>query len=201
MRTRSQRIAGRVWPFRLITPLTGQIRLRMADGRTEHLTTTGDTGWQLVRQAKTGELHQVGLSRDTTRSTKNYIIASQMIVELGHAGSVLVVTGTRTQAQQLAQGLAQALSERPEMGPLVDFVRSQLGNDHPLIPCLRNGVGFHHAGLPIEVLEALEDAVREDALPYLTCTSTLTDGVNLPVRTVVLYDQSYQRAVRELMSL
>ena len=57
---------------------------------------------------------------------------------------------------------------------------------------LPHGVGFHHAGLPIEVLEALEQAVRDDTLPYLTCTSTLTDGVNLPVRTVIIYDQTYQ---------
>ena len=52
-------------------------------------------------------------------------------------------------------------------------------------------MGFHHAGLPVEVLEALEAAVRSDDLLYLTCTSTLTDGVNLPVRTVVLYDTPY----------
>jgi hypothetical protein len=74
---------------------------------------------------------------------------------------------------------------------LVSFVRQQLGDDHSLVRVLRHGVGFHHAGLPIEVLEALEEAVRGEILPYLTCTSTLTDGVNLPVRTVVIYDQSY----------
>ena len=70
-------------------------------------------------------------------------------------------------------------------------MRQQLGDAHPLVGTLRKGVGFHHAGLPVEVLEALEAAVREDSLPYLTCTSTLTDGVNLPVRTVVLYDAPY----------
>ena len=115
-----------------------------------------------------------------------------MITELGHAGSVLVVAGTRDQAQQLAQGLAAALGEQPALAPLVDFVRLQLGEDHPLVAVLSHGVGFHHAGLPIEVLEALEQAVRDDTLPYLTCTSTLTDGVNLPVRTVIIYDQTYE---------
>jgi replicative superfamily II helicase len=42
------------------------------------------------------------------------------------------------------------------------------------------------------VFEALEDALRAELLPYLTCTSTLTDGVNLPVHTVVIYDENYE---------
>ncbi|GAA4584833.1 hypothetical protein GCM10023194_25740 [Planotetraspora phitsanulokensis] len=190
--TRAETVRGAPkWPYRLVTPLSGQIRLRMADGRTTMLSTEGDTGWRLVRKASTSDLVQSNLSIDDGRSTKRYTIASEMIVELGHGGSVLVVAGTRSLAQLLAQALADQLDELPGTAPLVDFVRLQLGDDHPLVAVLRHGVGFHHAGLPIEVLEALEEAVRDDTLPYLTCTSTLTDGVNLPVRTVVIYDQTY----------
>jgi hypothetical protein len=183
--------AARAWPYRLITPLTGQIRLRMADGRTVPLTVS-DTDWQLARKSTSPATRQSGLATDASRTTRQYVIASQMITELGHAGSVLVVAGTRGQAQRLAQGLAAEVGEQPALAPLVDFVRLQLGEDHPLVAVLPHGVGFHHAGLPIEVLEALEQAVRDDTLPYLTCTSTLTDGVNLPVRTVIIYDQTYQ---------
>ena len=182
--------AARAWPYRLITPLTGQIRLRMADGRTVPLTVS-DTDWQLARKSTSPATRQSGLATDASGTTRQYVIASQMITELGHAGSVLVVAGTRGQAQRLAQGLAAELGEQPALASLVDFVRLQLGEDHPLVAVLPHGVGFHHAGLPIEVLEALEQAVRDDTLPYLTCTSTLTDGVNLPVRTVIIYDQSY----------
>lgn len=191
-KTRAEPIPrGRTWPYRLITPLSGEIRLRMADSRTARLTVT-ETDWRLARKAKTSELWQSGLDTDQDRTTKRYVIASEMITELGHAGSVLVIANTRYQAQQLAEGLADVLGEQPTLAPLVDFVRLQLGDDHPLVAVLPHGVGFHHAGLPIEVLEALEQAVREDTLPYLTCTSTLTDGVNLPVRTVVIYDQTYE---------
>jgi hypothetical protein len=182
---------GWKWPYRLITPLTGDIRLRMADGRTVPLVVE-DTDWKLVRKSQTGQVMQIGLPVDQEQSTRQYVIASQMIAELGHAGSVLAVAGTRKQAQLLARGLAAELPEHPGVASLVDFVRLQLGDAHPLVAVLRNGVGFHHAGLPIEVLEALEDAVRSDTLPYLTCTSTLTEGVNLPVRTVILYDQAYE---------
>lgn len=182
---------GPVWKYRHTTSLSGLIRLRTANGHTTQLITDGDTGWRLVRKTKGGNQFSSDAKIDETRSTKHYVIASQMIAELGHAGSVLVVATTRDQAQRLAEGLAQTNQEQPALAPLVDFVRQQLGDDHPLVGTLRHGVGFHHAGLPIEILEALEDAVREDALPYLTCTSTLTDGVNLPVRTVIIYDQPY----------
>lgn len=190
--TKVERLArARVWPYRLITPLTGQIRLRMADGRTTRLSVV-ETDWRLVRKSASNALRQSRLAVDETRATKRYVIASEMITELGHAGSVLVVAGTRDRAQQIAQGLAAGLGERPAMAPLVDFVRQQLGDDHPLVSVLPHGVGFHHAGLPVEVLETLEQAVRDDTLPYLACTSTLTDGVNLPVRTVVIYDETYE---------
>lgn len=189
--TRTEGGAGPVWRYRHSTDLSGQIRLRMATGRIDRLFTRGDTGWRLVRKSKDGNSRQRGLPIDPARSTKHYIIASEMIASLGHAGSVLVVATTRKQAEQLATGLASISDEQPSLAPLVDFVRQQLGDNHPLVGVLRRGVGFHHAGLPIEVLEALEEAVRDEVLPYLTCTSTLTDGVNLPVRTVVIYDQPF----------
>lgn len=184
-------VARGTWPYRHTTALTGQIRVRLANGTTKSLSTQGDTGWKLVRKARDDTRFPSGAIRDASRSTKNYVIASQMITALGHAGSVLVVASTKLEAQRLAQGIADVIDDAPSLAPLVDLVRSHLGEAHPLVGTLAKGVGFHHAGLPVEVLEALEGAVRDDVLPYLTCTSTLTDGVNLPVRTVVLYDTPY----------
>jgi superfamily II DNA/RNA helicase len=179
------------WPYRQTTELSGLIRLRLANGNTTRLTTTEDTGWRLVRKAKTADRYPDESERDPA-STRQYKIAADMIGLLGHAGSVLLVASTRDQAQQLAGSLAEAGEEQPALTATVDFVRGQLGVDHPLVETLRAGVGFHHAGLPTEVQEVLEQAVRDDILPFLTCTSTLTDGVNLPVRTVVIYDTPYE---------
>jgi hypothetical protein len=186
--TRVEGVAGRKWRFRHTTPQTGYIRLRLADNRTAGLTVTPDVEWVLVQKSEERFSQR---TIDNARGTKKYMIASETITLLGHAGSVLVVATTRKQAQQLAGGIAEFCEEQPGLAALVDFVRQQLGDDHPLVDVLKRGVGFHHAGLPVEVLEALEGAVRDDTLPYLTCTSTLTDGVNLPVRTVVIYDQPF----------
>jgi hypothetical protein len=180
--------AGSKLRFRHTTPLTGLIRLRLSENHIARLTVE-PTDWVLVR--KSAERISREKVTDSGRTTKNYMIAGEMITLLGHAGSVLAVATTRVQAQNLAAGIARHCEEQPALAALVDFVRQQLGDDHPLVGVLRRGVGFHHAGLPVEVLEALEGAVRDDTLPYLTCTSTLTDGVNLPVRTVIVYDQPY----------
>lgn len=187
--TRVERIPrGTKFPYRLFTELNGLIRLRVAEGSTAEQHISGTPPWQLVRKATRPQTRQSGLDTDSGRSTPKFRIASQMIKDLGHAGSVLVVTSTRDEAQQLARGLADELPVNPGSAAVHDFARQQLGDSHPLVHVLRHGVGFHHAGLPIEVLEAIEDAVRANALPYLACTSTLTEGVNLPVRTVVIYD-------------
>jgi hypothetical protein len=181
---------ARRWSYRLTTELTGLLRLRMASGYTAQLAVT-DVDWKLVRKATSPSPNQAGLPRDDA-STRQYQIAADMVQELVHAGSVLIVASTRAQAKEVAVGLAGIRPVDPRLAPLATFVREQLGQDHPLVPALERGVGFHHAGLPVEVLEALEAAVREDVLPVLACTSTLTDGVNLPVRTVVIYDQTYE---------
>ncbi|MBY4275116.1 DEAD/DEAH box helicase [Rhodococcus fascians] len=185
------RLKSPVWKYIHTTKLAGTVRLRMADGRTSTLSTQEDTGWTLVRLSKDGGQYPEDVKKDSARSTKHYEIAADMITTIGHAGSVLAVASTRADSQRLATALAATCDEQPATAPLADFVQQQLGEHHPLVGVLRRGVGFHHAGLPVEVLEAVEEAIRDDTLQYLTSTSTITDGVNLPVRTVVIYDNSY----------
>lgn len=94
----------------------------------------------------------------------------------------------------MARELASTLDDNPRARPLADMAIQRLGAAHPLNTVLRKGVAFHHAALPVDVLEELEDALREGILRFMTCTSTLTEGVNLPVRTVVLAETQWDDA-------
>ncbi len=62
-----------------------------------------------------------------------------------------------------------------------------LGEDHLVTELLRRGIAFHHGRLPDAVRRALEDDFRARRLGVLVATSTLAQGVNLPVRTVVMH--------------
>lgn len=52
---------------------------------------------------------------------------------------------------------------------------------------LEAGAAIHHGDLPQETREVLEELLAERVVPLVMCTSTLAEGVNLPIRTMVLY--------------
>ncbi|WP_417377262.1 DEAD/DEAH box helicase [Gimesia maris] len=49
------------------------------------------------------------------------------------------------------------------------------------------GGAMHHGDIPQETREVIEKLIRDRVCPLIVCTSTLAEGVNLPVRTLVLY--------------
>ncbi|MEU7340247.1 DEAD/DEAH box helicase [Streptomyces sp. NPDC007074] len=117
----------------------------------------------------------------------DYHVFAAGAAELTANGSVLMVVGTRRAARDAALAIAERLPERPESSALTSYLTDTLGAEHPLVRCTLHGVAYHHGALPEDVLHAVENALRRDELLAIASTSTLTDGVNLPVRTVIVH--------------
>ena len=188
---RAERTARRssAAPTRLTVPLAAHLRLRPAEARTVTLTTdvTQPLGVLALNEARDGTR-----KRDGGDSTPFYRVAATAAAGLLHAGSLLMIVSTRQLARNAAQALAEQLPPTTASRDLVAFLRERLGGEHPLIGSVRHGVAYHHAGLPVDVLDAIEDGLRTEQLVAVVATSTLTDGVNLPVRTVVIAESSYE---------
>ncbi|MFD7757243.1 DEAD/DEAH box helicase [Streptomyces sp. NPDC059757] len=133
--------------------------------------------------------------RQWTSATKlsggiaDYKVFAAGAAALTSGGSVLMIVGTKKEARNTALAIAEHLEERPQAADLTEYLAATLGSAHPLVGCTRNGVAYHHADLPDDVLQAIEDALRADKLVAIASTSTLTDGVNLPVRTVIVHSK------------
>ncbi|WP_275562530.1 DEAD/DEAH box helicase [Streptomyces sp. 5-6(2022)] len=155
-----------------------------ADGTLHHMTTDAGEplGERIYREKTPGDI-----SGKLPASVTNRALFAYGAAHLADAGSVLVVCGTRNDAKAMAEDVARHLDPHPPAAPLAGFLAQTLGEDHPLVACARHGVAYHHARLPTEVLHPVEEALRSGQLQVICCTSTLTDGVNLPVRSVVIH--------------
>ncbi len=80
-----------------------------------------------------------------------------------------------------------ALSPQPmDVNKLIEYCTYQLGEDYKLVKCLKYGFVYHHAGLPQDIREGIENSLSNGHIPLVYCTSTLAEGVNLPVKTLIL---------------
>ncbi|KAK0079774.1 hypothetical protein PV326_008551 [Microctonus aethiopoides] len=120
----------------------------------------------------------------------------------GH--SVLIFCPTKNWCENLAQQISKAffqlghenttfgqtlrnqLNTEAIMETLEQLKRTPVGLDKVLRSTVSFGVAFHHAGLTIDERDVIEGAFRLGALRVLTATSTLSSGVNLPARRVIV---------------
>ena len=68
-----------------------------------------------------------------------------------------------------------------------EYLEDEYGDDWVGTRIVGVGGAMHHGDIPQETREVLEKLIRDQGCRLIVCTSTLAEGVNLPVRTLVLY--------------
>lgn len=170
-------------------PLYGEIHVRTAPGRHQYLRTT-DPISSLVLARRDGTWQR---ERGKGWNEPAYVIRARMATLLGEHGQVLIIEPTKVAAQRTAEALAEEVGEEdPECAALAALASTRLDAAHPLVDVLRRGVGYHHAALPGDIQAELEDGIRKGPLRYLVATTTLIEGINFPVRSVLIGDRGYR---------
>ncbi|KAI8424100.1 hypothetical protein MSG28_002707 [Choristoneura fumiferana] len=125
--------------------------------------------------------------------------------------SILIFCMTKNRCENLAQSMASSFFKlgcsgneigtilRQQLKPeSIAEVLEQLKNcPVGLDPVLKNtisfGVAYHHAGLTFDERDIIEGAFKSGAIRVLVATSTLSSGVNLPARKVIIRTPVFQR--------
>lgn len=118
-------------------------------------------------------------------------------------GTVAVFAATKTGDQGVI-GLAEELLRQLEnplplprpldevpstdrIGEVSEYLSIEYGDNWVGTQALLAGAVVHHGDLPQETREAVEELLGQGAARMVLCTGTLAEGVNLPIRTLVLY--------------
>ena len=165
------------------------------------------------RNAKTGRI-----VRPTFPSREKSETAAELAIRYSELGPVLVYAVT----ERSAMAVAKSLLRRVEMAAATEgkgvpegfrfrtgsdsprsirAARDWLGPDHDATRLLERGIAVHHAGLPDRLRQSIEEDLRNRALAVIVATDTLSRGISVPIRTVVVhscrrYDEATRRSER-----
>ncbi|HCJ51410.1 MAG TPA: DEAD/DEAH box helicase [Gallionella sp.] len=75
----------------------------------------------------------------------------------------------------------------------ITYLKAEYGPNWIGTQCVQNGFVLHHGDIPQETREIVEALIRDQDVKLVVCTNTLAEGVNLPIRTLVLYSVQRRR--------
>lgn len=68
---------------------------------------------------------------------------------------------------------------------ILDLIEAEMGTDCLLYNCIQKGVAYHHSSLSLMVREEIEAAIASRLLDVVAATTTLAQGMNFPISTVI----------------
>jgi helicase len=157
---------------------------------------------------KTGRINRKKFPEMTNKAQ----IAAELALKFAELGPVLVFCTQPDFVKAVANALSDrlhflALVEEPTPSYFTEDTESRtaiLAEEYlgePFITWFKSGIGVHYGDLPDPIRHAVEADFRHRKLRVLVATNTLAQGVNLPVRTVIIhscrrFDENSNRQVR-----
>lgn len=113
---------------------------------------------------------------------------------IGQEGNVLVLCGGPGTTLKFAgkvreyftsKGLLADISADEEIQKAIEIVKLENGDNDSLAECLKYGICYHNSGLSSLVKETIEALVRNNKIKIIFATTTLAQGMNFPINTVI----------------
>jgi len=156
----------------------------------EWLSSLGNDTTLIFSEARPVPLHY----RIEITQNKNSTIKKIIRATLNDRGQILVFLNRRKSTQQTAQNLKNLVktqlteTELKACKKVEEKLNKIKGRHAELRKAVKCGIGFHHAGLLPKERKLIEDAYKKHIIKVICCTTTLSAGVNVPARVVIVKD-------------
>jgi len=119
---------------------------------------------------------------------KYYEYLSQFLSGFGTDECCLVFAPTSSSCSPLATYLSDQRSALNHnfLNELSDFISETVHPKFALTETIKKGIVYHHGKLPYHVRLLVEDGIRKKEIKTIVCTTTLLQGVNLPVQNIII---------------
>ncbi|OZY87386.1 hypothetical protein CBP51_10515 [Cellvibrio mixtus] len=94
-------------------------------------------------------------------------------------------------ADDVAKKLIKIINKECNDSEILDassYISNSIHSEFVLAKALRSRIGIHYGKMPSLVRETVERLFRDEKLEFMICTSTLAQGVNLPVQNLFILD-------------
>ncbi len=178
-----------------------------------------DELFYVPRVIESQELPKKGRERKTRlfpTKAEGSSVAIFLGLKLVKNGSVAIFCGLKTTAAKVCDQLLDIhsrgvstdspfrCSDEVEMGRVAKLFEENLGSDSPEARCTTLGILSHHGGIPHGLRLCVEHSMRNGSANFVVCTSTLAQGVNLPIRYLIftsIYQAGEKIKVRDFHNL
>lgn len=131
-------------------------------------------------------------------------------------GSIAIFCGRKLTVTKICEKAVEAIdrglsfrlpsefSEQLELQKLYYLHEQNLGSEAVVTKSAQYGIFSHHGNTPHGIRLAVEHAMREGLIHFVVCTSTLAQGVNLPIRYLIVtsvYQGQERIKVRDFQNL
>lgn len=98
-------------------------------------------------------------------------------------------------AFDIANNICSTITQEFELDEDVELVRrfieDELGGDFSLSECLSKRIGVHSSALPDDIKILIEDLMSKGKLQALVATTTIAQGINFPISSVIMSSYQY----------
>lgn len=153
---------------------------------------------RVIERFNLGKKKRERKDRFFPEKTDGQAIALYLGLKLVPNGSIAIFCGRKSTATNICEkaidiierdvplALPSDFSDVQEVKRLTYLHTKNLGEDAPATQSAVHGIFSHHGNTPHGIRLAVEHAMRHNLVRFVVCTSTLAQGVNLPIRYLIV---------------
>lgn len=146
---------------------------------------------QIKKKIKIDDLSPLNITRSKLSKTSLTAAVTKQLIE---RKGILTICKEKKLCWDCAEILSNQLSIESydeDIELVKRYIATEMGDNFVLIKLLDKRIGVHHAGLPEEIRYLMEWLMESEKLKVLVATTTIAQGINFPVSTILMASYSY----------